>query len=105
MVDLKGTVHSKGSAEWITWRRTSFPESLHLPWAKGESSHFELLQRANSPCSYVPPGAAQEQRTIQIGIVFKNRHDINKALKRFEFKNRGSLGQVHYRCCAITVET
>ena len=42
VVDLKGTVHSKGSAEWITWRRTSFPESLHLPWAKGESVAFRV---------------------------------------------------------------
>jgi len=40
---------------------------------------FDLLERANSRCNDVPPGAAQKQRKIQIRVAFKNRHDIDKA--------------------------
>jgi hypothetical protein len=36
-------------------------------------------------------GPAQKHRTIQVGVAFKNRRDIDKALERFESKHRSSL--------------
>jgi hypothetical protein len=66
---------------------------------------FDLLELANSRCNHVPPGAAKKQRKIQIRVAFKNRHDIDKALKRFELKHRGSLYVVDCQRCATTVET
>ena len=47
-----------------------------------------LLQCANSSCHYVTLGATQEKRTILVGVVFKHRHDIDKALEWVEQENR-----------------
>ncbi len=63
-----------------------------------------LLQRANSRCNHVPQRAAQENRTILIGVVFKNRHDVDKALERSEFKNRRNLCPLHCQRFVIALE-
>ena len=80
-------------------------ESQYLPCVQSESRlHFDLLQSANSRGNHVPLRAAQEHRTIQIGVAFKNRHDIDKALERFELKHRGSFYLLHGQRCATTGE-
>src|SRR5271168_4920544 len=65
----------------------------------------DLLQRANSRRNNVQPCAAQENRTILVGVAFKNRHDIDKALERSKFKNSGNLCVLPCRRFAVTVET
>ena len=63
-----------------------------------------LLQRANSPCHHVPLGATQEKRTIVVRVVFKHRHDINKALERFEYEYRCNFWRLCCQHLAIAVE-
>jgi hypothetical protein len=60
-----------------------------------------LVESASARGDHVPPCAAQQQRTILIGVALKNRHYVNKALKRLECKNRGNLGLLHRRFFAI----
>ena len=51
----------------------------------------KLLESASARGKHVPPGAAQKKRTFIIGVVFENRQHVDKALKRFQFQNRGHL--------------
>src|SRR3979411_1446868 len=64
----------------------------------------DLVQSADSRCNHVLPRAAQEKQTILIGVAFKNRHDIDKALERSEFKNGGSLSLLRCQSFANALE-
>ena len=51
----------------------------------------KLLKSVSACGDHVPPRAAQANRTLLIGVAFKDRYYVDKARERFESKNRGDL--------------
>ena len=52
----------------------------------------KLLKRVSACGDHVPPRAAQKNRTLLIGVVFKDRYYVDKTRERFESKKRSNLG-------------